>query len=292
MSSGFPESSSPPGEYDQISSWGATVKAFRLFTSYWLAGWFLKAWFYAGYLFSVLETGPWGFDFFPLFFQSPRTAQLFYVLPVWSIGVFVTRSIFYFRFSAWLMIFSSAVLAVHQDTYNDATFVTSFWSGAWALWLVSRRETSIRDEAKEAKTLAALIIGMIFAGGFVGKMTGRYWDGTVLANMFGAYEAGPLVEWIKHALAGETQAQAFRALSWLVILCEGLLALAPVFPYPFLIYAGVPMLLSFALTNTVWIYSVLMCLLGMIFSAGRPAGDPSVARQDDGVRVGINSGPS
>ncbi len=167
------------------------------------------------------------------------------------------------------MILSSAVLAVHQDTYNDATFVTSFWSGVWALWLVSRRDAPLEALAVQAKALVTLIIGMIFTGGFVGKLTGQYWDGIVLANIFGAYEAGALVEWIKHSLTPQIQATAFRALARSVILCEGLLALSPFFPYKFLLYIGVPLLLSFALTNTVWIYSVVSCLLGMIFAAKR-----------------------
>ena len=108
---------------------------------------------------------------------------------------------------------------------------------------------------------------LTFTGGFVGKLTGQYWDGMILANIFGAYEAGVGVEWIKQTFAPAAQASAFRALARLVILCEGLLALSPVFPYRFLLYAGVPILMGFALTNTIWIYSVVMCLLGMIFAA-------------------------
>lgn len=251
----------------QRPAWETQARTFRLFTSFWLAGWYVKAWFFSGYLFSVIDAVPWSFDFFPSFFRSPAAARFFYVLPAWSAAVFLTRRILFYRLSAWIMIFSSAALAVHQDTCNDATFVTSFWTGVWALWLACRREDSAENVPYHAKALAALIIGMIFTGGCVGKWTGGYWDGTVLANVFGAYEAGLGIEWIKHSLPPQMQADAFRVLSRLVIFCEGFLSLSPFLPYPFLVRAGVPILLGFALTNTVWIYSVLMCLLGMIFAA-------------------------
>ncbi len=232
---------------------------------FWLAGWYLKAWLFVVYLYRVIETEPWSFDFFPPIFRSPATAQLFYALPMLAGGIFLTRNIAYYRFSAWIMILSSAVLAVHQDTHNDATFVTSFWSGVWALWLISQADEPAAVLSVHAKTLAALIVGMIFAGGFVGKLTWQYWNGTALTHIFGAYEAGMLAEWIKHLPVSE-HATTFRALSRMLIVCEGLLSLSPFFPCQFLVCACVPLLLAFALTNTIWIYSVLMCLIGMVFA--------------------------
>lgn len=239
------------------------LRAFRLFTSFWLFGWLLKSWFYGVYLFRVIEADPLAFDFFPSFFRSAGVAQFFYVLPLMTAGVFLTRRVFVFRLSAGIMMISSCVLSMHQDTYNDATFVTSFWAAAWGLWLAGRGDSS------RAKFLAALVIGTVFAGGFVGKLTGGYWDGSVLANIFGAYEAGFLIEWIKHSMSPAAQSTAFCALSRLVVIAEGLLAFSPFFPFRIIVRAGVPLLLCFALTNTVWIYSVLACLLGMVLAAER-----------------------
>src|SRR6185436_469088 len=92
---------------------------------------------------------------------------------------------------------SSAVLLLHQDTHNDATFVTSFWAGVWFLWFVSQMHREDDSFVAHARSLALCVVAMIFWGGFVGKLTPEYWSGQVLADIFMEQNFGALGGWVR-----------------------------------------------------------------------------------------------
>src|ERR1041385_5195868 len=114
------------------------VAAVRILVAFWLLGWYIKGVFFQQYLFSTIVNYPLRFDLFPPFFESSYVAQFFYVFPLFAVLVFVRSYKFYFYIAAFAMTLSSAVLLLHQDTYNDATFVTSFWVGLWFFWFITQ----------------------------------------------------------------------------------------------------------------------------------------------------------
>lgn len=120
--------------------------------------------------------------FFPALLRSAPVFAAAWLVPMLGAGL-VLRFPEYLRYQLGLWVVASLVLLWHQGSYNDATFVTSFWAALWALWASGRAEESQQDR-QNAILLAKLIISMIFLGGVVGKFTAGYWDGTVLYEIY------------------------------------------------------------------------------------------------------------
>ena len=78
-----------------------------------------------------------------------------------------------------------SLLCVHQGTYNDMTFLTSWWCAVWSWWIGNRLDIDPpRELLKKAAFLARLIVSVIFLGGAVGKWTSEYWSGQVLYDIY------------------------------------------------------------------------------------------------------------
>ena len=78
-----------------------------------------------------------------------------------------------------------SLLCLHQGTYNDMTFLTSWWCAVWSWWIGNRFDIDPPEELlKKAAFLARLIVSVIFLGGAVGKWTSEYWSGQVLYDIY------------------------------------------------------------------------------------------------------------
>ena len=164
------------------------------------------------------------------------------------------------------MTLSSALLLLHQDSANDATFETSFWVGAWLVWFTWSMRRSDADFLAHARSLALCVVAIQFCGGFVGKLTSEYWSGQVLADMFMQQTQGLAASWVRAHFDEATIRIWFQWISKCLIVGEGALALAPLLPYRLVCYTGIPFMLSFALFKTWMIYSVLSCLVGLLIA--------------------------
>jgi hypothetical protein len=245
------------------------VAAARIFIGFWLAGWFLKWGFFGVYLFDEIVRFPLLIEFFPPFLRSPEAAQCFYILPVFMLTAFMRPYRFYFYLSAIIMVLSSAVLLLHQDMHNDATFVTSFWSGVWFLWFTANMHRDDEAFFIHARSLALCVMGLTFWGGFVGKLTPQYWSGQAFADIFMSQNYGLVGEWVRSHYPENVIRIHFEWISRLVILGECFLALAFLWPYRIVFWIGIPFMAGISLFTTGWIFSVLFCLIGLLVAGWR-----------------------
>ncbi len=244
----------------------SSIAAARILIGFWLAGWFSKWAFFHEYLFHTITGYPFLIDLFPEFSRSAYTAQFFYLFPLLTLFVFFRPHKFYFCFAAMVMVLSSAVLLIHQDTHNDATFVTSFWAGVWLWWFVTRMQR--QDEAffAHARSLALCVVAVNFWGGFVGKLTPEYWNGQVLADIFMEQNFGWVSQWARAHYSEAAIRYCFQWVSKAVILGEAVLSLAPLLPYRFVCLFGFPFMVGISLFTTWRIFSVLFCLMGLLLA--------------------------
>lgn len=233
---------------------------------FWLAGWYLKAGFYFPYLVQTTKHYPVAHPFFPEFFLSPYVATVFYFLPLLVVPMLSFCGRGFVWVAAVLMALSAAVLNLHINTCNDATFVTSFWVALWLCWFTSQAGRATPHVRRHARFLAQCLIGVIFLGGTVGKLTPEYWDGEVMGRIFIVQtDQSPVGKILRH-LSPELQKTAATWISRAVIGVEALLALSPFFPYRFVAVLGSAVFVVISIFSTWRIFSVLACLMGMLLA--------------------------
>ena len=244
----------------------ANVQAARLLMLFWLAGWFLKVSFFVPYLLRTTVAYPVIDAFFPSFFVNPYVAIAFYLLPLLIIPVVVMNWLKWFLPGGILMIMCAAILNLHMSTCNDATFVTSFWTAVWLCWFV-RHLSETNDSFKlQAKVLAQCVVAMMFLGGVVGKLTPEYWSGEIFRQIFIEQGgASPLGRLLAQFSSGVQQA-VLAGLAKVIIGVEFVLALAPLLPFRLLVVILSAASFGIAMFSTWRIFSVLLCLLGMVLA--------------------------
>jgi|CXWL01.1.fsa_nt_gi hypothetical protein len=234
--------------------------------AFWLLGWFLKADFFIPYIFSEVIRYPLTMDFFPALLRSPLVLQFFYVFPLFAFLVIFKPNYFYCCLAAVTMVSSSAVLLLHQDTHNDATFLTSFWVAVWVLWFVTQMHRTDRAFLIHARSLALCVIAVIFFGSFIGKLTPEYLNGTVFADIFMRQNFGWVGQWVRAHYSEEVIRLSFYWVSKLIIFGEGFLAFAPIWPFGIVYRVGIGVMLAISLFTTWRIFSVLFCLTGLLYA--------------------------
>ncbi len=232
--------------------------------AFWLIGWCIKADFFVPYIFDEIVRYPIMIDFFPLFLRDPLIAQFFYVLPLFAFIVILKPTPFYYGFASTAMVVSSAVLLLHQDTHNDATFVTSFWTALWLCWYIFAMKRNIPDLLVHARALALCVIAFVFWGGFIGKLTPEFWNGIVLGDIFMRQNFGWIGEWVRAHYTEEVIRMSFVWISKFVVLSEGVLAFAPLWPFGFVFAFGIVFMCGLSLFTTWRIFSVILCLIGLL----------------------------
>jgi hypothetical protein len=241
------------------------LRAARTLLIFWLLGWFLKADFYIPYLYREVILYPFSTDFFPVFFKDPLVLQFFYALPVLALGVFFRPNTYYLNISAVTMVISSFMLLLHQDTHNDVTFLTSFWVGIWYFWFVNQFKCAGKEVFIHARSLALCLVSVIFLGGFIGKVTREYWSGEVFADIFMRQNFGWIGQWVRGHFTEDAIRWGFWWVSKFVIVAEGILAFAPLWPTKFVQILGIALMLSISTFTTWRIFSVLFSLIGLLY---------------------------
>ena len=235
----------------------------------WLIGWYIKGYFYFPYLFHEIAVAPIQNSFFPVVFSNPLTAQSAYVLPILIILTIFKSEPRFFRLSSCLMIFSSAILCWHKDTYSDATFVISFWVALWLLWVsihIKRIDAGFR---LHAKMLAVSILSIVFMGGLVGKLTPEYWNGQIFYHIFVVQNNHWPFFWLKKSFSWEQLQSWCTVISRLMIGVEIFFSFSLFLPFR-LVRFWAPLLMGGMTLFSTWrILSVLSCLIGMIWFCGR-----------------------
>lgn len=235
----------------------------RVVTAFWLLGWFIKLEFFNPYLTGHIVRYQIVHELFPPFFLNSFVAQIAYFLPfvIFILIFFLKRIIF--KFISIVMVACSLLLCWHADTYNDATFVTSFWVGLWVLWFSWHLNREDNDFYYHASLLSKLILSLVFLGGFAGKLTPEYWQGEAPYELFFQQNHQGIFAVLKQRLSLEEQLFLAKMIGRMITGTEGLLSLAVFLPSRF-VYAVVPFVGAVMVIFRTWaIISVLACLVGL-----------------------------
>lgn len=206
-------------------------RALRLLVYGLLLSWLWK-WDFWSSAVVVYRARPLVDEFFPLPLQSFALLAFAYALP--AITAFIAllqRGARALGASLCTFALGSLVLMLHQGTYNDASFVTCFWTALFGLWLVSAtRGATASQVAARAGALVQLLCALMFFGGVVGKLTPGYFDGSVLYEIYFVKRQHWTFSWLRAHADAATLREVARWYSRAVLLIEALLVTLPLWP--------------------------------------------------------------
>lgn len=203
--------------------------------------------------------------FFPAPLQSFwLLAAAFCVPPVLCFGALLVRSLRGLSATLGAFAVSSIVLVGHQGSYNDATFVTSFWVSLSGVWLAHASRRSDRALAQRVAFIAQLIVGLQFLGGAVGKLTPGYLDGSVLYEIYFARRDHPTFALLRGQLDPAQLHEVARVYSRCVVALEWALASLPLWPARPALWWALAALSGLVLFNNLRLFSVVGSLIALV----------------------------
>ena len=241
---------------------------FRVVAAGWLVGWFCKAGYYARALLVDGFAARLDVAGFSALLSHPLVIAVAWLAPLGVLPVLVWPRPRLRCAAAALMLFASLVACIHLETFNDATFVTSFWVALWLLWLTA--VVPAADAAatlRHARRLAQCIVGVIFLGGAMGKLTPEHIGGDVLLHVYFLGKDDFPYPQLRGALTPAHLAGLARALSRVVIVAELLLAASPLFPFRIAAALGATVMTLMIAGSSLYLVSVLACLLALFGGA-------------------------
>ena len=238
---------------------------FRVAAVIWLLGWYTKA---AQHLKVFFLDDPIALthSLFPDLMRDGMVSGLAYLLPVSILAMIGFRSARMLQTAAALMAICAAVLVLHIDTCNDATFLTSFWVTLWLLWLAFNIDREGEGVALHACVLAQCIVGVVFLGGVVGKLTSEYWDGEVLHNLYFLQKSNWPYSWIRESFDPQTVRGWATGFSRTIIVVEILMAFAPFYSTRIFCIVGPLVMVGIVGVSTWTLFSVMGCMVGMLLA--------------------------
>ena len=204
--------------------------------------------------------------FFPAWLESVWTVSIAYLAVVAAIVLNLFTASRVLQKACCIITFVGAsVLCLHQGTYNDMTFVTSWWASLWALWYVHRMDSPNREQLlRRASFLGRIIISMILLGGAAGKWTAEYWSGDVLFDVYFIDRDFWLFNWLRSSMDPETLRWTATWYSRMVIVTETVAGLGLwLLPARLAGIAAILLLASIALMSNFLLFSVLFSLIGL-----------------------------
>ncbi|NND97659.1 MAG: hypothetical protein HKN47_10065 [Pirellulaceae bacterium] len=204
--------------------------------------------------------------FFPAWMQSADVIR-------WAFCAAVVAIVFNIAsWDRWLSLFCTyltlvclTILCLHQGSYNDATFATTWWTCLWATWYVHHMNDPDRTfTLRRGAFLSRAIISMILLGGAVGKWTPEYWDGQVMYDIY--FEGRNY--WTFNLLRSNFEPETLREMAiWYsrkVVVIETLCGFGLwLLPPRWAALVGLTILTSIALFSNFYLFSVMFCLMGL-----------------------------
>lgn len=215
-------------------------------------------------LFAVYRAVPLQDDFFPALMRSVEFLAVLYFVPLVLIAsvLFVSHR-GWILFQAIMTCLAMFGLCIHQQSYNDVTFVTCWWTSAWCVWYALRMREPAPQLYFKAGRLAVLILSLIFLGGAMGKLTPGYWSGEVLYQIY-------FVErdfWAFNLLRSRFEPETLREIAtyYSRMICCIELAGAGLWLLPTRVACAlaIGVLMSIAVFSNTYLFSVMCCLFGL-----------------------------
>ncbi len=266
------------------------VLAFRVVAGLWLLGWFWKASYYGPALLRDSFAIRLDVAGFPAALQHPAVIAAAWLAPALAVPALIWPRAWLLRTAAGLFVACALVACVHLETFTDATFVTSFWVALWLLWLVM---VAPDDDAGvlQARTLAQCVLGMIFLGGAIGKLTPEYVGGDAFLHLYFLDQEQFPYPQLRDALSADQLATLARVWSRAVIVGELWLAASPLLPFRVVVIGGCAFLALMLLGSSLYLVSVLVCLIGLLAGAALLSSTHAGAGADDLPDDGLQRRP-
>lgn len=242
------------------------VRVFRIVAAAWLVGWFWKAWFFVGYYFDEIWAYRIHYAGLPRVLVHPAVAAVTWAAPVLVIAALVVPRAWTVRAAAVLMTVAAFVACLHFETFNDATFVTSFWVALWLLWFTANAARTDASLYLHARVLAQCVLALVFLGGFVGKLTGAYTTGEAFYHLYFLQKTSWPYPWLRDMLSLDTLRWFATWFSRLVILGELALALNVLAPFRIAAIGGIAVMASMVVISTWYLLSVMAALSGLMLA--------------------------
>lgn len=202
--------------------------------------------------------------FFPTFFSSQISLVTAYIVAVAGSVLAVTvRSKAVLLVSGCASLCALSILCLHQNSFNDVTFLTCAWTSLWCLWLSSRLGEPFATLYPRAVWLSHMILSLIFLGGAVGKLTPGYWSGEVLHGIYFEGRNFWTYNLMRESMSEETLRNAATWHSRMVVVSEFICGFLWLMPRKIASVLAIVVLCGIALTNNFLLFSVVTCLIAL-----------------------------
>lgn len=243
------------------------ARVFRVVLGFWLFGWFCNSPGFLTNFFDALDF-PIHYDAFPGALRSPRLALAVYVAPLVALPALARPASRPLARATSVILAALALLAcVHLETCNDATFLTSFWAALWMVWLTFNGHREGPAAALHARSLAHCVVGLMFLGAAVGKLTPEYRSGEAFHGLYFRDNESFPYSWMKANMAPDAVRDVATWFSRFAISAELVLAAAPLLSTRFVLAGAAITMLGMMLAWTFHLASVLSCLFGLLAGA-------------------------
>jgi hypothetical protein len=233
----------------------------------WLVGWYWKGAFYVPFLFTQAFAQPLAFETLPAWLQAPWLAALVWALPALALPTLLVSRLPLMRGAAALLVVCSFVACVHLETFTDATFVVSFWVALWLLWFSFSAHRDDEDLALHGRVLALSVVGLVFLGGVLGKLTGEYTGGEAFHHLYFLQKDTWPYPWLRDAVSPEALRSIATWFSRAAIAGELLLAASPLLPHRLAVGLGCAVMGGMVVVSTLYLLSVMACLVGLLLAS-------------------------
>lgn len=229
-------------------------------------GWLAKS-FYIIQAWAIYRQRPLHVPFFPPVLERVDVAALAWALPP-LLGIVALLGPFrrLLVLALWGYFVASGILLIHQMSYNDATFVASFWASFLGVWFASASRTPT-ELPERLSFLTQALIGLLFLGGVAGKLTPGYLDGSVLYDIYFVDRSYLTFNLLRSWLSPAALPTVARYYSWLVLGIETLLASLPLWPPRIGLPSAGIALICLVLFNNLLLVSVMAPLLALILAS-------------------------
>lgn len=241
----------------------------RVVLGFWLVAWFINAPGEPGFIdnFEDAVLHPIHYAAFPSVLTHPGFAYAVYVSPSVCVSALFWDDVRLWRGAGLVTLGASLVMCLHIETCNDATFVTAWWVSLWLNWMVHNRHRRGRRVAVLARGLAHAIVGLIFLGGLVGKLTGQFHDGEAFYGLYFQHGQDFPYDVLREGRSRAAYRELATWFSRLAISSEAMLVASPFLPTRFVLpfyVAAMVVMMTFRNYN---LFSVLGAPLGLLIAA-------------------------
>lgn len=241
------------------------LRVFRVVAALWLVGWYWKAWYIGEYYLSEIWSYRVRYAGLPSVLVHPAVITVAWLAPAVAVIAIVWPRRWAVRTAAIVMTLSALIGCLHFESFYDATFVTSLWAGLWLTWFAANIERADAPFYVHARVLAQCIVGLVFLGGAVGKLTGAYLTtGDALFHLYFEQKVNWPYSWLRTHYEPATLRVLALWFSRGTVAVELLLSLCPLVPSRIAAIGGICVMVAMVGVSTLYLMSVMACLIGLL----------------------------